>query len=401
MLKIELLNFAVENGMLDMDALQGIKMAKEKQEILAKHNFNVWQGKDGRWCTYLPSDSGRKFVKRKNKEDIEKAIVDHYYDVTLVRISDVFDEWIEDKMYYKELTESSYQRYMSDYHRFFKEDNYICQKPFKNITYEDLEMFIKDTILEFQLTEKQYSMLRIIIRGIFRFGKSKNYTDLGIVRFFDELYLSKGIFKKKKKIIDSDEVFSDEEREKLIEYFKKYKTPQHLGLLLQFQTGMRIGEISALKKSDVRDDLIHVCRTEEKLYDKEKGKSYIGVVDFTKTDAGDRYIILPDVAKETIKTIKTYVNNSEYLFVVGDKRITTRMFRTALKNACEKNDIKAKSTHKIRKTYASTLIANNVDETVVKQMLGHSNILTTHSIYNFSTVAKEEKINQINKAITM
>lgn len=43
-----------------------------------------------------------------------------------------------------------------------------------------------------------------------------------------------------------------------------------------------------------------------------------------------------------------------------------------------------KTMHKIRKTYASTLLHNGVDSSIVKDMLGHADEFTTlkHYIYN-------------------
>ena len=62
------------------------------------------------------------------------------------------------------------------------------------------------------------------------------------------------------------EVFDEEEIVLVTEYLKANPDIWNLGLLLQFQTGMRIGEIAALKWEDVneKERCIHVHRTEKK-----------------------------------------------------------------------------------------------------------------------------------------
>lgn len=55
-----------------------------------------------------------------------------------------------------------------------------------------------------------------------------------------------------------------------------------------------------------------------------------------------------------------------------------------VKRGCEYIGIPVKTMHKIRKTYASTLLHNGVNLSIVKDMLGHADEATTlkHYIYN-------------------
>ena len=64
----ELLKFAIENGMIDTALVQErIEMHKRK-EILDKHPYSIWKGKDEYWHTYLPHGNGRKLIKKKAPE---------------------------------------------------------------------------------------------------------------------------------------------------------------------------------------------------------------------------------------------------------------------------------------------------------------------------------------------
>ena len=51
----------------------------------------------------------------------------------------------------------------------------------------------------------------------------------------------------------------------IVGYLREHPDIWNLGLLLQFQTGARIGEIAALKKEDIRKQSILIRRTEVKV----------------------------------------------------------------------------------------------------------------------------------------
>lgn len=56
--------------------------------------------------------------------------------------------------------------------------------------------------------------------------------------------------------------------------------------------------------------------------------------------------------------------------------------------------------HKIRKTYATTLIDKNVSESFIQEQMGHSDISTTRKLYYFSNQAEQTKYDQIEKAVS-
>ena len=91
----------------------------------------------------------------------------------------------------------------------------------------------------------------------------------------------KTIFDKKKKT-DDEQIYSKEEANSIINYLKNNEDIWNLGLLLQFESGLRIGELSSLTWDDIENNIIHVTKTEIK-YKDEQGKSKVKVDDSTKT----------------------------------------------------------------------------------------------------------------------
>ena len=51
---LELLKYAVENGMINTALVQEKIEMQKREELLNKHPYKIYQGKDGKWYTYLP-----------------------------------------------------------------------------------------------------------------------------------------------------------------------------------------------------------------------------------------------------------------------------------------------------------------------------------------------------------
>lgn len=80
------------------------------------------------------------------------------------------------------------------------------------------------------------------------------------------------------------------------------------------------------------------------------------------------------------------------------ERITSRQVAYVLEKFAERQGVRTKSTHKMRKTYASNLNANGVPMDCIREMLGHSNLSTAlEYIYNPLT----EKAHKIKEECTL
>jgi len=119
-----------------------------------------------------------------------------------------------------------------------------------------------------------------------------------------------------------------------------------------------------------------------------------------KTESGDRKIFLPESSKHTISSIIKLNPFGEFLFMKDGKRINSYRFNRYLEKACDKIGIARRSTHKIRKTYASALIDNGVSKSLVKEQMGHSDISTTEKYYYFNRDSDNENRKIINGALS-
>ena len=397
MTEYELLKKAVDGGMIDATTIQSqIEMA-EKKKYLEGHK--IYTDKNGKWYTRLKIDGKTKLIKRSTKEAVEEEIIKCERSIVESPcVKDVFYQFIKQKLRYKDISKATYDRYVRDYERYFSGKDIESVK-FISLTEDYLENFIRETIADNELTAKAYSNLKTIIRGMLLYAKGK-YTDISAGSFFSDLQFSKNTFEKKV-ICKEKEVFMEDEIPKVKEYLIHKGKARHLGILLAFQTGVRVGELCTIRKDDIVNEegamFIHIRRTETKY--KENGEYVVKVKEYPKSSAGDRYVFCTDHAIETINKILSLNNDGVYLFEENGKRIYESSFANTITWMCKTLNIPARSMHKIRKTYGTTLIDAGVDEAIIVEQLGHSDIHCTKQYYYFSNKNREKKKNQISKAI--
>ena len=395
---IELLKFALENGMIDRTTVeQKIQMSK-KQELLSQHKLSVWQGKNGGWYTYLVDEDGkRRLIRKSTREQIENVICE-FYKKEEPTVNQVFKMWADEKLHYEEIQKSTYDRYVADYHRFFDNSN-LKDKKIKSVTELEIETHIKDNILKYGLTSKAYSGLRTVIIGIFSYAYKHNYCDIAIRTFFSEMRLSSKIFTHKA-FLPEDNVFMDNEVEQIVNYLQRHR-PNVIsyGIILAMRTGLRVGELCSLKQSDVLEHSLRINKTEIR-YKTQDGIYTRDIRDNAKTTAGNRYVLIDAKSEELIDKIRKLNPDGEYLFEINGKRCIGQSFTRKLERACRTLGLNPRSMHKCRKTYATNLINAKVPESLIVAQMGHVDISTTKQFYLYNNTAKEEALKMLSKAIS-
>ncbi len=184
-----------------------------------------------------------------------------------------------------------------------------------------------------------------------------------------------------------------------LNHYKAKPDIYNLGILLTFQTGLRVGELSTLKKEDLHGRIIKIRHTEDKYRD-ENNKWIVAVKEHAKTDAGNRDLIISSTALDTLNQILELNTSGTYLFEHNGKRIRGNTFNKRLSRICNELHIPHRTMHKIRKTYGTTLIDSDVDEGFITEQMGHSDISTTKKLYYFSNKTTKNKEKQIENAIS-
>lgn len=386
----ELLNFAITNGMLDTTLIQ---QEYDMANYLSKHPYAIWQGKNGRWYSYLPDNKkGRKQIVKTSKQDIEKIIIDYWKDQDKnPTIEELFDEWLTYKVDVDKIKKSTRDRYQQDYNLYLSS---MGNWKIYGVTSLDIEDYLKKIIHENEMTDKRFCNLKTILKGVFVRAKKRGYVDFNIREVLEDLDVPRNAFKKTPRDDDS-QIFYAQEEEKIINYIMDNQTSKNMALLFMFKTGMRIGEVVSLKREDIGDNTIYVHRTETR-YKDDNGNDVFDVDERPKTEAGIRHIIVKDDYVWMLKKMKEQTPENEYVFIHKGRRCTTQIIRRQLQSICKKLDIKPKSTHKIRKTYGTKLYDSGIPKSIICQQMGHTDISCLEKHYYRVRQNDEEKAQAIN-----
>lgn len=200
-----------------------------------------------------------------------------------------------------------------------------------------------------------------------------------------------------RKMFDTKEIrwLSEEEiqifKEQAISTYKNGKTRYIYGLpvTLIIYTGLRCGELAALKWSDIdfENKTINIRKNIVTAYDYEdinNKKARIQLQESTKTSKG-RKIPLIKNAENILNDIKSQydeINPDGFVINNSDKMVTVSTLSDSYTNIANGAEIENPlGIHTLRHTFASLLIKKGVDIKIVSEILGHKDVSFTYNIY--------------------
>ena len=180
------------------------------------------------------------------------------------------------------------------------------------------------------------------------------------------------------------EVLSVANHRKILNYIQSHFTFTGLGIYISLSTGLRIGEICALKWSDINvaDGTITVSRTIERIYIIEGEKKHTElIINTPKTKNSCRKIPMSKELLAMIKPLKKVVNEDFYVLTNDERPTEPRTYRNYYNGLMVKLDIPKLKYHGLRHSFATRCIEAGCDYKTVSVLLGHSNISTTLNLY--------------------
>lgn len=226
----------------------------------------------------------------------------------------------------------------------------------------------------------------------FRYALNKGYITKNLM-----IDIVKPKSKKPTKIVRALEL---EEQQLFTNYLMNMSVaeePFKVAYLMEMYMGLRIGEVLALRSTDIdlRKNLIHINKTltTDKDYKVIMGKS-------PKTYAGIRDVPIPEFIKnELINQMMLAENNfDKQLFVnVKGGYMDPRNANRLLKKSLKRIGIEDVSTHSLRHTYGTRCIEAGMRAVALQRLMGHTDISVTlntyTSVFNKYKEAELEKLN--------
>lgn len=393
------MKYAIENGMIDMTYIrEQIEMNKRK-ELLEKHPYKIWEGKDGKWYTYLPDEKKkRKLVKRKTEEEIQDAVIGYYKNAEEKpkTFDDAYWHWrsVQDNL----VSENTIVRYNTDYKRYFEDTDFL-KMVITNITEEVIKVFITQSVKEKKLCKKACKTLFMYVRNTMESARMNKLITDNVMEFLAAKQFYKYCTEKKRsrgKVVVSDtdmdllyEKFQEDYREQP-NYIPTYAV--HLASL----TGMRVSEVSALTWDCITDSYILIDKSEK--YNRPTKEYFIG-----KTKNGkERIFPVTREIRELLDMVKKVeIQNGyicEWVFANENGRVHAPSISSCIKNKCRQIGIEERGIHALRRTVNSKMRCNGVSATVAASLLGHSEqVNEQYYTFDISTLKqKAEIVSQIS-----
>ena len=179
-------------------------------------------------------------------------------------------------------------------------------------------------------------------------------------------------------------VLSPSEQKLLCDAIDSNLTTRSAGIFLSLHTGMRIGEVCALRWMDVDmdDRMIHINHTLQRVYKKDlsgSGKSKL-LLSTPKTKTSRRSI---PISKSLFAVMKELSPSCPDMFFLSgsEKMVEVRTFRTFFEAFLMRNGIEKFNFHVLRHTFATRCIEAGADCKTVSELLGHATVNMTLNLY--------------------
>lgn len=308
-------------------------------------------------------------VKQKLKQIEIDIYTGDFVDDSEVTIYHLGRQMIDEKYNLGKIAQVTYLRTNESFKRLAP----IYNTPLQKCSITQIKNFLQSETAYAQSTlDKSYELLKRIFAEAFKRGIiSKNVM----------LDVEKPRSKKKSEKVRG---LTIEERKKFVEILSENEIPYSAQMLISLYTGMRMGEINALKVSDINFNFkqINVNRT---VTTDEKGRAIFG--DTAKTAAGRRIIPLTSVAERILKNA-IGEKASGYIFTKADgTAISTSNVRDQYARVNDKYGFIDKgiegrvNLHSLRHTYATMSIEAGVQAKVLQKLMGHTDISITMNTY--------------------
>ena len=187
-------------------------------------------------------------------------------------------------------------------------------------------------------------------------------------------------------------VLTKREQNKITNYVLENINSRNIGLLISLYSGIRIGELCALRWEDVdfKKNCLTINKTIQRVYIKDKNKNISKVIITTpKTKNANREIPINKDFLEILKKVKS--DKEHYILTSNEKYIEPRTYRKYFNKVLDELKIKHFNFHSLRHTFATNCISLGVDYKTVSELLGHANVNITLNLYVHPRYSQKKK----------
>ena len=369
---------------------------------MPKKGKNIYKRKDGRWeGRYIKchSDGISKYgyVFGKSFEETEAKLESALSKILDEKASDgtfklIAEEWLEAQKF--ELKASSVSKYKNTLNAYLLPQ--FGDWKISEISRSDVSVFSKDLLVSGGskaegLAPKTVNSLLSVLRNIFEYAEKEKSIVVANIRDISVKQPQKPM-----------RILSIDEQQRLCRYLQDSHSLCLLGILLCLYTGLRIGEVCALKWKDIciSEQYLYVRQTMQRIQiDGFKKKTKV-IIQTPKSDCSIRKIPIPDEIMQLLIPLK---EKDEAFLLTGmvHNFIEPRNLENHFKAAAQKCGIEDINFHALRHTFATRCVELGFDIKSLSEILGHASVnITLNRYVHPSMELKQKNMNKLSGFLT-
>ena len=198
----------------------------------------------------------------------------------------------------------------------------------------------------------------------------------------------------KNKQVKKVEALEKQEQTRLEKYILENEKKYHYGILLSLYTGLRLGEVIALKwqNVDIKNKLIYIDKSVGSISQNHKT---LTIESSPKTQSSIREIPISKKLLDLMKVLRQHCSTDYVIESHNNKQIKPRAYQKSFENLLKKLQIKHYGFHALRHTFATRLLENGVDIKTISELLGHSSPTITLNRYVHTNLQNKRKAMEI------
>jgi integrase len=329
------------------------------------------------------------WLKKKNAEKQGGAKIKsklNYEETMIVKYKDWINEWLFD--YVKPTTKER------TYHKYLRQaQTYIIP----HLGEYETDELSAQILQKFTVGLAGQGLAANTVKGVIAVVRSslKKAVMLGIVNreFTSSIYLPKA---REKKI---DCLTLDEQR-KIEHYILHSKNLKLFGVVFCLYTGLRIGELLALKWEDIdlHTGVVVISKT---CMDAWRNGKYVKILLPPKTEMSNRVIPLPKQLLPKMKELKKASDCEYFICGRGEYGSQVRSYQKTFEKLLKKLKMPHKGFHSLRHTFATRALECGMDIKTLSDILGHKNPAVTLNRYAHSLLEhKADMMNRLGKLLS-
>lgn len=362
---------------------------------MPKRGENITKRKDGRWearVIYGRGEDGkalyRYFYGKTYSEAKEKKqnflLKENLKQRRRGESAVLFDHVLTDFLIHEKycVKASTYSRYTGIVNGHLRP--FFGDMPITSITGKTVETFINEKIEDGRLdgkgglSPKRVRDILSVFTLVMGYARKQETDVIGEISFAKPRQIKKDV-----------EIFSPEEEKLLISYLQKAGKAQHFGVLLSLFTGMRIGELCALRwgNIDLDEGIIHVGGTLLRISNTDGGDRKTRLLlDTPKTTSSERDIPIPKGLIPELRRYQRGREETDFFLTESEKPLEPSNYYMKYSRWLTAAGIVHHSFHSLRHTFATRCIENGFDAKSLSEILGHAGVKITLERYVHSSM---------------